>query len=80
MILQIFFISKGHILSRDYALKTILRSEGTLSRKGVMVLRTLLILKGHKKEIKRRKIRQHKSKRKREEKISKFQKTFRFVE
>ena len=35
---------------RDYVFKTILNSEGTLNRKGTMVLRTLLIPKGQKKE------------------------------
>ena len=34
---------------RDYVFKTILNSEGTLNRKGTMVLRTLLIPKGQKK-------------------------------
>jgi len=45
----------------DYVFKNILNSEGTLNRKGTMVVRTLLILKGQKKEMKRRKTRQHKS-------------------
>ena len=31
---------------RDYVFKTILNSEGTLNRKGTMILRTLLISKG----------------------------------
>jgi len=47
--LNILFISKGKNYRGDYALKTILDSEGTLNRKGTMVLRTLLIPKGHKK-------------------------------
>jgi len=55
MILKILFIPKG------LCFKTILNSEGTLNRKVTMVLRTLLIPKGQKKEMKRRKTRQHKS-------------------
>ena len=44
----------------DYELKTIINSEETLNRKGTMVLRTLLIPKGQKKEMMRRIARQHK--------------------
>jgi len=55
---------------RDYVFKTVLNFEGTLKRKGTMVLRTLLIPKGRKKEMKRRKTRQHKSKKGEERKSS----------
>ena len=65
---------------RDNALKIILNFEGTLYRKGTMVLRTLLISKGQKKKIKIRKTLQHKSKTEREENDSKFQNTFWCVE
>lgn len=48
MILKVLFILKGHILSNGLCFKTILNSEGTLNRKGTMVLRALLIPKRHK--------------------------------
>ncbi|RHN58983.1 hypothetical protein MtrunA17_Chr4g0008371 [Medicago truncatula] len=41
-------MKKGHILSKGLCFKTILNSEGTLNRKGTMVLRTLLIPNGQK--------------------------------
>ena len=49
MILKVLFIPKEHILSKGLCFKIILNSEGTLSRKRTMVLRTLLIPKGQKK-------------------------------
>jgi len=47
-----------------------LNSEGTLNRKGTMVLRTLLFRRDRKKELKRRKTRQHKSRKGEEKKSS----------
>jgi len=47
MILKYYLFLKDINNWRDYALKTIIDSEGTIYRKGTMVLRTLLILKGH---------------------------------
>jgi hypothetical protein len=49
MILKVPFIPKGHILSKGLCFKIIFNFEGTLNRKGTMVLRTLLIPKGQKK-------------------------------
>jgi len=55
MILKYYLFRRDINNGRDYTLKTILNSEGTINRKGTMVLRPLLIPKGQKKD-KRKKI------------------------
>jgi len=71
MILIYYLFRRDLYYQRDYVFKTILNSEGTLNRKGTMVLRTLLISKGQKKkEMNRRKTRQHKSRKGEERKSS----------
>jgi hypothetical protein len=49
MILKYYLFRRDINNRRNYALKIILNSEGTIYRKGIVVLRTLLILKGYKK-------------------------------
>jgi len=48
MILNYCLFRRTSTYRRDYELKTIINSEGTLNRKGTMVLKTLLIPKGQK--------------------------------
>jgi len=54
MILKYYLFRKDITYQRDYALKTFFNSEGTLHRIGTTVLRTLLILNGQQKKMRRR--------------------------
>jgi len=50
MFLKYYLFRKDITYRRDYALQTFLNSEGTLYRIGTTVFRTLLILRGQKKD------------------------------